>query len=119
MLRTPTKTTLQDTYMSAAEIGEWYGLLKIEHETYLAQYGVRFPLHVTSKAVALVFLRKYQGHAVPKGLLNSFMETVIPNTNANHLTQELVADGWYITNKENITLVTVKNPHPEFKKKER
>lgn len=52
--------------MSPEEIKSWYGKLEKEHETYLAQYGVKFPTKNTAKALWLIYLRKHQGSLVHK-----------------------------------------------------
>ncbi|MDO8466969.1 MAG: hypothetical protein Q7S83_02400 [bacterium] len=115
------------TFMSPEEIEDWYRKLEVEHATYLAKYGVRFPKWNTTKALWLIFLRKYQGKPVHKDTISSFVETVMPKIGKDQQVRHLAGDGWYILNRgdklpeksETVPsgyhiLITTESPKPSF-----
>ncbi len=113
--------------MSPKEIAGWYEKLKKEHSIYLAKYGVKFPKKNTTKALWLIFLRKYQGRPIHKDTISSFVETVLPKAGKDQQVRHLAADGWYVLNrgdkvpkKSNTVasgyhmLITIESPKPTF-----
>lgn len=115
------------TYMSPSEIQSWYKKLEKEHQTNLAQYGVKFPTRNTTKALWLIFLRKYQSKLVHKDTISSFVSTVNPKAGKDQQVRHLASDGWYVLNKgdkypekkETVPsgyhiLITTESPKPTF-----
>jgi hypothetical protein len=114
-------------FMSPEEIEKWYETLHKEHETYLAKYGVKFPGKGTTKALWLIYLRKYQGSPVHKDTISSFVQTVNPRAGKDQQVRHLASDGWYVLNKgEKLPeradivpsgyhiLITTESPNPSF-----
>lgn len=113
--------------MSPDEIGSWYRKLEKEHRTYLVGYGVKFPSKNSTKALWLIFLRKYQGKLVHKDTISSFVSTIHPKAGKDQQVRHLASDGWYVLNKgdkfpeqkETVPsgyhiLITTENPKPTF-----
>lgn len=114
-------------YMPPANIESWYKQLETEHETNLAQYGVKFPKRNTAKAFWLIYLRKYLGKLVHKDTISSFVEKVNPKLGKDQQVRHLAADGWYVLNRgdkfpsEQVIvpsgyhiLITTESPKPTF-----
>src|ERR1700688_793046 len=114
-------------FMSPEEIEKWYNILRNEHETYLAKYGVRLTGNGTTKALLLIYLRKYHGKQVHKDTISSFVQSVNPRAGKDQQVRHLASDGWYVLNKgEKLpgktatvpsghhVLITTESPNPSF-----
>lgn len=113
--------------MSPDEIESWYKKLQKEYEVNLASYGVKFTARKTTKALWLIYLRKYQGKLVHKDTISSFVATVNPKAGKDQQVRHLASDGWYVLNKGDKlpgskkvvpngyhVLITTENPKPTF-----
>lgn len=115
------------TNMSPDGIDKWYLLLKEEYQTYLKQYGIKFPAKNSNKALQLIFLRKNKGALVHKDTISIFVQSVIPHAGKDQQVRHLGREGWNILNKgdklpdEDKTvpsgyhvLLTTESPKPSF-----
>ncbi len=89
----------EHTKMTQAEIDETYGTLAAEHNEYLAKYGVKMPPKNTTKALWLIYLRKYKGMMVHKDTISTFVSSVLPNAGKDQQVRHLAADGWNVLNR--------------------
>lgn len=115
------------THMSPEEVEKWYSKIEEEYNTYLKEYHVKFPKRDSSKALWLVYLKKYEGKLVHKDTISAFVNSVRTDSGKDQQVRHLAAEGWNILNKgdklpkENKTvpsgyhvLLTTESPKPSF-----
>ncbi len=114
-------------YMSPEEISKWHKTLEDEHKTYLEKYGVKFYRPGVSKALWLIYLKKYERDLVHKDTISAFIQSINPKAGKDQQVRHLASDGWYVLNKGDKIpgsdktvpsgyhmLVTTENPKPTF-----